>query len=139
MWFVNVRRWLERLPLSVIQLMMRVAVGSVFLKAGLLKYNSWEFTVKLFEDEYKVPLLAPAVAARMAMFNELTFSTLVILGFGTRVATLPLLGMITVIQLFVYPQAWTDNLLWASILVFLLTRGPGGLSVDYLIDKRVKR
>jgi putative oxidoreductase len=138
MWFVTVRRWLERVPLSVIQLMMRVAVGSVFLKAGLLKYNSWEFTVKLFEDEYKVPLLAPAVAARMAMFNELTFSTLVILGLGTRVATLPLLGMITVIQLFVYPQAWTDNLLWASILVFLLTRGPGALSIDYLIEKRVR-
>ena len=139
MWFLTVRRWLERVPLSIIQLMMRIAVGSVFLKAGLLKYNSWEFAVKLFEDEYRVPVLAPAVAARMAMFNELTFSTLVILGLGTRVATLPLLGMITVIQLFVYPQAWTDNLLWASILIFLLTRGPGALSIDHLIEIGVKR
>jgi putative oxidoreductase len=139
MWFLTVRRWLERVPLSIIQLMMRIAVGSVFLKAGLLKYNSWEFAVKLFEDEYKVPVLAPAVAARMAMFNELTFSTLVILGLGTRVATLPLLGMITVIQVFVYPQAWTDNLLWASILIFLLTRGPGALSIDHLIETGVKR
>jgi len=139
MWLMTIRRWLERVPLSMIQLMMRVAVGSVFLKAGLLKYHSWEFTVKLFEDEYKVPFVAPTVAARMAMFTELTCSTLLILGLATRVATLPLLGMIAVIQLFVYPQAWTDNLLWASILVFLLTRGPGALSLDNLIEKGASR
>jgi putative oxidoreductase len=50
-------------------------------------------------------------------------------------ATLPLLGMITVIQLFVYPAAWPDHLLWGSILIFLLTRGPGALSLDYFIDR----
>jgi putative oxidoreductase len=72
----------------------------------------------------------------MAMFNELTFSTLLFLGLGTRFATLPLLGMIMVIQLFVYPSAWPDHLLWGSILIFLLTRGPGVLSVDHLIDRR---
>jgi putative oxidoreductase len=42
-----------------------------------------------------------------------------------------------VIQTFVYPQAWTEHLLWASILVFLLTRGPGELSLDYLIERWV--
>jgi hypothetical protein len=52
-----------------------------------------------------------------------------------RLATLPLLVMIAVIQMFVYPQAWTEHLLWASILVFLLTRGPGTLSVDYLVEQ----
>ena len=49
------RQRLERLPLSIIQLAMRVGVGAVFFKAGLLKYNSWEFTVQLFRDEYTVP------------------------------------------------------------------------------------
>ena len=133
--FIALRDWLGRFPLAIIQLAMRIAVGSVFFKAGLLKYNSWEFAVKLFEDEYKVPVLAPAVAARLAMFNELTWPMFLFLGLATRFATFPLLVMISVIQIFVYPQAWGDNLLWASILVFLLTRGAGTLSLDHLIER----
>src|SRR5262250_3432581 len=134
-WLTSIRQWLGLFPLSILQLGMRIGVGMVFFKAGLLKYLSFEFAVKLFEDEYKVPILAPAVAARMAMINELTTSTLLFLGLATRLATLPLLGMIMVIQIFVYPNAWPDHVLWGSILVFLLTRGPGAFSVDYLIDR----
>jgi putative oxidoreductase len=134
-WFDSARIWLARFPLSIIQLAMRIAVGAVFFNSGLLKINSWEFAVKLFQDEYKVPLLDPVWAARLATFNELTFSVLLIIGLATRIATLPLLGMIAVIQTFVYPQAWTEHMLWASILVFLLTRGPGELSFDYLGER----
>jgi putative oxidoreductase len=130
-----IRDWLGRLPLSILQLGMRIGVGMVFFNAGLLKYKSFEFAVKLFEDEYKVPILAPAVAARIAMINELTTSTLLFLGLATRLATLPLLGMISVIQIFVYPNAWPDHVLWGSILVFLLTRGPGAFSIDYLAGR----
>jgi putative oxidoreductase len=132
---IEVRQWLGRFPLDILQLAMRIAVGSVFFKAGLLKLNSFEFAVKLFEDEYKVPFLAPATAATMAMFNELTWPILLFLGLATRLATLPLLGMILIIQTFVYPQAWTDHLLWGSILVFLLTRGPGAMSLDHVIER----
>jgi putative oxidoreductase len=114
---------------------MRIGVGAVFFNAGLLKYRSFEFAVKLFQDEYKVPLLDPTLAARLTMFNELTFSTLLFLGLATRLATLPLLGMIAVIQTFVYPHAWPDHLFWASNLLFLLTRGPGTLSLDHLIER----
>src|SRR6266446_9152664 len=134
---LTARAALERFPLALIQLTMRIAVGSVFFNSGLLKINSWQFAVKLFEDEYKVPLLDPLWAARLATFSELTFPVLLIIGVATRLATLPLLGMIAVIQTFVYPQAWTEHLLWASILVFLLTRGPGELSLDYLIERWV--
>ena len=40
--------------------------------------------------------------------------------------------MVTVIQTFVYPQAWTEHLLWASLL---LTGGPGARSLDHLIEQ----
>jgi putative oxidoreductase len=113
-WFSSIRQWLGLFPLSILQLGMRIGVGMVFFKAGLLKYQSFQFAVKLFEDEYKVPFLAPAIAARMAMINELTISTLLFLGLATRLATLPLFGMISVIQIFVYPTAWPDHLLWGS-------------------------
>jgi putative oxidoreductase len=134
--YVNsIREWLGRFPLPILQLGMRIGVGMVFFNAGLLKYKSFEFAVKLFEDEYKVPVLAPAIAARLAMINELTSSTLLFLGLATRIATLPLLGMISVIQIFVYPNAWPDHVLWGSILIFLLTRGPGPFSVDHLVER----
>src|SRR5439155_20085663 len=134
-WFVSARERLARFPLSFIQLGMRIGVGMVFFNAGLLKYNSFEFAVKLFEDEYKVPLHDPAVAARLAMFNELTFPVRLCLGLATRFATLPLPGMISVIQIFVYPQAWPDHVRSGSILLFLLSRGPGACWLDHLIAR----
>ena len=137
--FDSISERLGRLPLSWIQLAMRIAIAGVFFDAGLLKYRSWELTVLLFRDEYKVPLFDPALAARMATFNELTFSALLFLGLATRLATLPFLGMIAVIQTVVYPQAWVEHLTWASTLVFLLTRGPGAISLDHLIWRRWHR
>lgn len=121
---------LGRVPLGVIQLMFRLAIAGVFLKAGLNKLASWELTVQLFADEYKVPVLAPELAARMAASVEIGASVLLIAGLATRLATLPLLGMIVVIQTFVYPGAYAEHLTWGSILLFLLTRGGGAWSLD---------
>jgi putative oxidoreductase len=123
---------LRRFPLSIHQLLFRLAVAG-FLHAGLQKARGWETTIALFSDEYKLPGFPPEIAAVMATCFELGCSTLLILGLASRLATLPLLGMIMTIQLFVYPQAWPEHLVWGSILVFLLTRGPGAFSLDRLI------
>jgi putative oxidoreductase len=122
-------------PLSLHQLLFRLGVASVFLKAGLVKASGWEPTVALFRDEYRVPVLPPELAATLATTFELGCSTLLILGLGTRLAALPLLAMIAIIQLFVYPSAWPEHLVWGSILFFLLTRGPGSVSLDHLIAR----
>jgi putative oxidoreductase len=122
-----------RFPLSVLQVMFRLAIASVFLKAGLNKIASWELTVQLFADEYKVPVLPPETAATLAATFEIGCSTLLILGLGTRLATLPLLGMIVVIQTTVYPNAYAEHLTWASLLLFLLTRGGGPFSLDRVL------
>ena len=134
-WYIAARNLLALVPLWTIQFAMRIAIGAVFLKSGVLKLNSWEFAIKLFEEEYKVPLLDPTVAAMLATFNEIVFSILLFIGLATRLATLPLLAMVLVIQVFVYPQAWNEHLLWASVLVFLLSRGPGKLSFDHWIEQ----
>jgi len=127
---------LDRFPLSILQLLFRLAIVGVFLRAGLQHLASWESTVALFRDEYKVPVLPPEIAATLGSTFEVGCSLLLLAGLGTRVATLPLLGMITTIQLFVYPQAWHEHLTWGSILLFLLFRGAGVVSVDHLIGKR---
>ena len=124
---------LGRFPLPVLQLMFRLAIASVFIKAGLTKIASWDTTVQLFADEYKVPVLPPDLAATMAATFELGCSTLLVVGLATRPATLPLLGMIAVIQTFVYPQAYPEHLTWASLLLFLLTRGAGSWSLDHVL------
>ncbi len=112
---------------------LRLAIAGVFIKAGLVKVASWQTTVALFRDEYKVPALPPEVAATLASCFELGCSTLLVLGLASRLATLPLLGMILTIQLFVYPDAWSEHLVWGSILLYLLTRGPGAISIDRAI------
>ena len=43
--------------------------------------------------------------------------------------------MTIVIQTFVYPDLWHIHLLWATILLFILTRGPGAISLDHIIAK----
>jgi putative oxidoreductase len=129
----------SRVPLSLHQLLFRLAIAGVFLRAGLTKITSWESTVALFADEYKVPVLAPHVAAAMAATFEVGCSMLLLLGLGTRLAALPLIGMIMTIQLFVYPQAWSEHLVWGSILLVLLTRGGGAISLDHLVARRFDR
>jgi putative oxidoreductase len=131
----TLRERLERFPLSLLQLAMRIGVGAVFFRSGLLKIDSWQFTVQLFRDEYKVPLLDPVLAAQAAAIVELGIPPLLFVGLATRLATLPLLGMIAVIQTLVYPNAWSDHLMWASALLLVLTRGPGVFSLDHLIAR----
>ena len=138
-WFDSTRSWLARFPLSILLLAGRIGVGATFFKAGLLKYNSFEFAVKLFQEEYRLPLLDPTVAARVAMVQELSIPILLFLGLGTRIAAIPLLGMIAVIQTFVYPNAYNDHLVWGTVLVLVLTRGPGVFSLDHLIELAMRR
>ena len=130
---------LGKVPLSLHQILFRLAIAGVFLRAGLNKLASWESTVALFREEYRVPVLPPEVAAVMSSSVEIGCSILLLAGLATRVATLPMLGMIATIQLFVYPQAWPEHLTWASILVFLLPRGGGTLSLDHVASNRTTR
>src|SRR5215475_15702654 len=125
--------FLQRLPLPLLHLLFRLAIAAVFLKGGLTKTANWMLTVQLFADEYQVPILPPEMAAMMSVTFEFGCSILLVLGLATRLATLPLLGMLAVIQTFVYPNAWSDHLTWGSILLFLLTRGGGVLSLDWLL------
>ena len=125
--------WLARAPLSLHQLLFRLAIAAVFLRAGLAKVASWESIVALFRDEYRVPVLPAELAAEMAASVEIGCSLLLIAGLATRLATLPFLGMIATIQLFVYPQAWPEHLVWTSILLALFTRGAGAVSLDRAI------
>ena len=129
---------LGRFPTSLFQLMFRIAVAGVFWDSGQTKIASWQTTIVLFRDEYRVPLLSPQLAATLATSIELACPVLLVLGLAARIATLPMLAMVFVIEAFVYPEDWLQHLAWAAMLLFILTRGPGPLSVDYLIARAWK-
>lgn len=133
------RERLERVPLSLVQLACRLAIAGVFLRAGTQKLAGWETTLALFSEEYKVPLLPPELAATMSVATEVGCSILILLGLATRLATLPFFGMILMIQLFVFPQAWPEHLTWTALLLVLLTRGAGVVSVDHLLGRWLDR
>jgi len=137
--FLAASAQLERFPLSLIQLAARVGVGAVFFRSGMLKYESWEFAVRLFRDEYKLPFVDPEIAARLAAATEVTVPIFLFVGLASRIATLPLLAMILVIQTLVYPNAWSDHLMWSSALLLVLTRGPGVLSVVGRTGRKERR
>jgi putative oxidoreductase len=130
---------LEKFPLSVLQLLFRFSIAYTFWNAGIVKIQSWQPTVALFANEYRVPILPPELAAMLATAVELTCPVLLVLGLATRLATLPMLAMTFVIQTFVYPDLWHIHLLWATILVFILTRGPGAISLDHFIGKALQQ
>jgi len=130
---LSLRAALERAPLALFQLLFRICVGAIYWNAGLTKIASWQTTVTLFTQEYQVPVLPPELAAYMATTIELTCPVLLFLGLATRLATLPMLGQALVIQLFVYPESWIEHLTWAAMLLFILTRGPGPISLDRFV------
>ena len=130
---------LERFPLSILQFLFRFTIAAVFWNSGQTKLASWLTTVALFRDEYQVPILPPELAATLAATVELTCPVLLVLGIATRLATLPMLGMTFVIEVFVYPESWLEHLTWATTLLFILTRGPGAISLDHLIAKTLLR
>jgi putative oxidoreductase len=54
---------------------------------------------------------------------------------ATRLSVLALLGMVLVIQTFIYPEAWPDHIQWLACMFILLARGPGKLSLDALLER----
>jgi len=121
-------------PDAALLLAARVGLAAIFWLSGRTKVEGWlsvsDNAIALFADEYRLPLLAPALAAHLAAYAEHLFPVLLVLGLATRAAAVALLGMTLVIQVFVYPAAWPTHLSWAALLLLLVQRGGGRWSLD---------
>jgi putative oxidoreductase len=129
----------EQIPHSLVALAARVFPAAVFWQSGQTKLDGWHVSdnaVYLFREEYRLPLIDPAVAAHLAAFAEHTFPILLVLGLATRFAALALLIMTLVIQIFVYPGAWPTHGTWIACFLILIARGAGAWSLDHLIKAR---
>lgn len=127
------------LPESLLLLVARLGIAAVFFQSGRTKVEGWltitDSTYYLFDTDYKLPFVPPELAAPMATYAEHLFPVLLVLGLGTRFAALGLLGMTTVIEVFVYPDAWPTHLSWAALLLPLVAKGGGAISLDRLLRR----
>jgi putative oxidoreductase len=133
----RVRNVLDAVSYTWLALPLRFAVATVFWNSAMAKLANWDTTLALFSDEYQLPLMPPEIAAYMAVTIELTMPVFLALGLMTRFAAFVLLGMTTVIEIFVYPWAWPTHIQWAAMLLVLLCRGAGALSLDHLLWRRL--
>lgn len=143
----------DRIPDSLIALLGRFSIAVVFWKSGQTKVEGFaidivngDFTlgipylsdsaVALFRDEFRLPIIPPELAAPMAAFAEHLFPILILIGLATRFSALALLGMTAVIEIFVFPDAYPTHGVWATVLLYLVAKGPGAFSIDHLLRRK---
>lgn len=122
----------------------RLWVSWQFLKSGLLKAQDWDSTLFLFQEEYRVPLLSPQLAALAGTAGELVFPVLLGVGLLGRLAALGL-SAVNVLAVISYAHvllgsgfeaALGQHVLWGFMLLVLAVYGPGPLSADGLMAAR---
>lgn len=140
-------------PETLLLLLARIGIASTFWLSGQTKVNGFVVNILngdvhlgwptlspsalfLFRTEYRLPLIPPDIAAYMAAVSEHVFPILLILGLATRFSALALIMMTLVIQIFVYPDAYPTHALWITVLLLLVIKGAGKLSLDALIHRR---
>lgn len=123
-------------PEAVMLLLARLGIAAVFFMSGRTKVEGLltitPGTYELFRTEYALPLIPSNVAAVLATCSEHLFSLLLVLGLLSRFSALALLAMTLVIELFVYPDAWPTHLSWVALLVPIIARGGGKMSLDWV-------
>ncbi|MCF7535537.1 DoxX family protein [Pseudomonas petrae] len=119
---------------STLALVARISIAAIFIMSGRTKVEGFltitDSTYELFRTEYNLPLISPELAAHLSAYAEHLFPVLLILGLFSRLSALALLGMTLVIEIFVYPDAWPTHLSWIGLLLIIIAKGAGTLSLD---------
>lgn len=124
-------------------LLARLALGYVFIHSGLYKFGHLDQITGFFTSLH---LPAPAFQARFVAGTELVCGALVLLGAGTRVASLPL--AVTMVVALVtakkdeihelHELLLSGEFLNVVLLVWLMIAGAGAVSVDRVIARRLE-
>lgn len=144
--YLNFTAWISPLLRKLeppFALALRLWVGWQFVKSGWLKLTTFENTLYLFNEEYRVPLLPPELAAVMGTGGELVFGALVMAGLAGRLSAIGLsvVNLMAVVSyahvLFAegFEAALAQHYLWALMLMVIVVYGPGSWSLDRLIAR----
>lgn len=128
---------------ALILLIARAYLFYVFFRSGLTKLHDWPTTVLLFSEEYKVPLLPPALAAALGTFGELVFPSLMLIGIVPRLAAAGLFF----VNLVAVGSYWASlsasavefHFVWGVLIAIVATVGPGRLTLQTLWQRKRRR
>ena len=148
--YTDITKGLDRLaPLSLLSFRLWVALD--FWNAGRVKVADMSSTISLFENIYHVPLLPPVTAAYLGTGVELVLPWFLALGLGGRI-TAAILFVYNIIAVISYPDLWPDGLwhdfwnggfvdhkVWGLMLMAVILFGPGKLSFDHALARRLWR
>ena len=136
----NTTAWTSRTGKAL--LLIRILVGWVFVSEGIQKFL---FPAQLGVGRFeKIGIPAPHVMAPFVGTVEIVCGTLVLIGLFTRLASVPLLGVISVAIATTKLPMIAKSGMWSMLhearadfsmllgLVFLLIAGAGTLSLDVL-------
>lgn len=124
-------------------LLFRFILAYGFYEPAMKKIQHFDSIIIWFDD---MGLPAPALNAYLATGTELLGVFLLILGLGTRLISIPLIfTMFVAIKTVHWHNGFSssDNgyeipLYYMLMLISLLIMGPGKISVDYLINRKIK-
>lgn len=120
----------------------RITIGGLFLQTGWGKVHNLPQIIEYFRS---LGIPAPEIQAPFASATELVCGALILLGLFTRVASVPLIVTMTVAIATAKKadvHAFDDlfgivEYLYIVILAYLGIAGPGPLSLDNLLVRRV--
>lgn len=130
-------------PLSdAFLLLLRLYVAKVFFQSGLTKLADFGSTVALFENEYRVPLLTPMLAAASGTAAELLLPALFALGLFTRPTALAFF-VFNAVAVVSYPDiseaGIKDHWVWGAMIATVFMFGAGRASLDGLCARFATR
>lgn len=126
----------------LVDLIARIYVARSFWLAGWSKITDWSSTLYLFNEEYQVPLLPPALAAVFGTAGELGFSLLLLAGLFTQLSAFGLFFVNFVAVISYYssladsPAALHDHMEWGIILAGLMVTRSHPWGVERLLRER---
>jgi len=122
----------------------RVIVGWVFLLSGWGKLHNLEQVTEFFAS---IGIPAPGIQAPFASATELVCGALLLVGLGTRLASVPLMVVMAVAIATARIEELTSagalfgfvEFTYMALLLWIAVAGPGPLSLDYLLLRRSAR
>ena len=122
-------------------LISRITIGYIFIQSGWGKLHHLDKVIDFFASLH-IP--APQLQAPFVASVELVCGTLVLVGLFTRLAAFPLIGTMVVAILTARLKDVADlgdffslsEYLFIVLLVWLIVKGAGALSLDWLLVKK---
>lgn len=131
-------------PVGLPDLVQNLSLQGFSLKAFsfslLVPVDVAPSTFAFFMSRFAASPVPPGLAAYVVSYAEFILPIMLVLGLASRFAAIGMLGLTALFQFYLMPEAlWTTHIYWVAMLLVLVSRGPGQISIDHVIRFLAKR